>query len=112
MDIGWFRDLVICISGLVITGVVIFVAVLSYFLYQRTRSVLNSLEAVSNRAASVVDSVQAISTKVADIVTYVEDEVVKPVIQVAALIQGVRQGVDAISKLFRKREQEGAGNDE
>jgi len=111
MDIGWFRDLVICISGLVITGVVIFVAVLSYSLYQRTRSVLNSVEAVSNRAASVVDSVEAISTKVGDIVTYVGDEVVKPVIQVAALVQGVRQGIETISKLFRKGQQEGGRDD-
>jgi hypothetical protein len=110
MDIGWFRDLVICIWGLVAT-VVIFLAVLSYSLYRRTRSVLNSVEAVSNRAASVVDSVEAISKAIRDIVAYVGDEVVRPVIQVTALVQGIRQGIDAIGRLFRKREQEGGGDD-
>ena len=111
MDIGWFRDLVICIWGLVATVVVIFVAVLSYSLYRRTRSVLNSVEAVSNRAASVVDSVEDISKAIKDIVAYVGDEMVRPVIQVTALIQGVRQGIDAISRLFRKGEQEGGKDD-
>jgi hypothetical protein len=41
MDIAWFRDLVICISGLVVTLVVIFIAVLAYLLYNKARSVMD-----------------------------------------------------------------------
>jgi len=35
--------------------------------------------------------------------SYFGDEVAKPVIQVVAIIQGVRQGIDAFSKFFKKK---------
>ena len=90
MDIDWFRDLVICIWGLVATGVLIFAAVLSFLLYRRIRAILDSVRATSK-------TIQGISS-------YVGDEVVKPVIEVAALIQGIRQGVDTIGRFFKKKE--------
>lgn len=90
MDIGWFRDLVICISGLVITGVVMFIAVLSYLLYSRTRSVLDSIEATSET--------------IHDISSAVRDEVVKPVVQVVALVRGISQGIDIVSRFFKKEQ--------
>jgi len=90
MGIDWFRDLAIAISGLVLIGVLIFVAVLSYSLYRRTRAILDSIKATSR-------TVQGISS-------YVGGEVAKPLIQVVALVQGMRQGIDTISKLFKKKE--------
>ena len=95
MGIEWFRDLVICIWGLVATGVVIFIAVLAYSFYHRTRSVLDSIEATSA-------SIHQISSEV-------RDEVVKPVIQVVSLIQGLCQGIDIISRFFKKQEGERDG---
>ena len=90
MSIDWLRDLVIAISGLVLIGVLIFVAVLSFSLYRRIRAILDSIKTTSR-------TVQGISS-------YVGDEVAKPLIQVVALIQGMRQGIDTISKLFKKKE--------
>ncbi|OGO59951.1 MAG: hypothetical protein A2Z36_00080 [Chloroflexi bacterium RBG_19FT_COMBO_48_23] len=90
MDIGWFRDLVICISGLVMTGVVVFVAILSYLLYNKTRAVLNSIEATS-------ETIHEISSTV-------RDEVVKPVLQLVALVRGISQGIDMVSKFFKKEQ--------
>jgi hypothetical protein len=93
MDIAWFRDLVICISGLVVTVVVIFIAVLSYLLYSRARSVL--------------DSIKATSATINEISSSVRDEVIKPILQLVALIRGVLQGIDLVGRFFRKEEQEG-----
>ena len=93
MDIVWFRDLVICISGLVVTGVVIFIAVLSYLLYSRVRSVLNSIEATS--------------TTIHEISSAVKDEIVRPVVQLVALIRGIHQGIDLVNRFFGKKESEG-----
>ena len=94
MTIDWVRDLIICVVGVVATGVLIFVAVLSYSLYHRTRSIL--------------DSVKTISRTVQTTSSYVRDEVTKPLIEVATIIQGVRQGIDAVSMLVRRsRKQEG-----
>ncbi len=90
MSIEWLRDLIIFISGLVLIGWLVFVAVLLYSLYRRTRHILDSIR-VTSRA------IQGISS-------YVGDEVVKPVLQIVTLIQGIRQGIDAVNKFFRKKE--------
>jgi hypothetical protein len=90
MSIDWFRDLIICIFGLVAAGALIFIAVLSFLLYRRVRVILDSVKATSK-------TIQGLSS-------YVGDEVVKPVIEVAAIIQGVRQGIDTISRFFKKKE--------
>ena len=94
MNIDWYRDLIICISGLVAAGVLIFLAVLSYSLYRRTISILNSVRTTSR-------TIQGVSS-------YLGDEVVKPLIQVVALVQGIRHGIETISKVFK---QQGGGKD-
>lgn len=95
MSIDWFRDLAISIFGLVAAGVLIFITVLLFLLYRRVRVILDSVKATSK-------TIQGISS-------YVGDEVVKPVIEVAAIIQGIRQGIDTISRFFKKKE--GGKND-
>ena len=90
MGIDWFRDLAICIFGVVAAGVFIFAAVLSFLLYRRVRAILDSAKATSR-------TIQGISS-------YVGEEVVKPVVQVASMVQGVRQGIDTIGKFFKKQE--------
>lgn len=96
MDIGWFRDLVICISGLVITVVVIFIAVLAYLLFIKIKPVL--------------DSMKATSATLHEITSTVKDEVVKPAVQFVTLIRGIVQGIELASRLFKKEEQEGGRN--
>ena len=90
MSIDWFRDLVICIWGLVAIGVLIFVAALSYSLYRKTKPILDSIKTTSK-------TVEGISS-------YVGSEVVKPVIEIAALVQGIRQGIGTVTQFFKKRE--------
>ena len=88
MGIEWFRDLIICIGGVVVVGVLVFIAVILYSLYHRTRS--------------IVDSIESITKTICGISSYATDEVVKPLVQVAALVQGIRQGINAVSKIFKK----------
>ena len=88
MDMAWYRDLVICVWGVVATLAVIMVGVLSFLLYRKLRPILNTLEATSNT--------------INDITSTVKDEVVAPVVQVAALIKGISQGIDLVSSIFRK----------
>lgn len=89
MSIEWFRDLVIAIAGLVLIGVLILLAIISYSLYRRARAIL--------------DSAKAVSKTIQDISDYAGGGVAKPLIQVVAIIQGIRQGVDTFGKLFRKK---------
>jgi len=89
MSLDWFRDLVICVLGLVTAGVLIFIAVLLYSLYHRARFILDSVK-------TTVRTIQVIFS-------YVE-EVAKPVIQVVAFIRGIRQGVSTVRKFFEEKE--------
>ncbi|MFC2068681.1 hypothetical protein ACFLTP_06705 [Chloroflexota bacterium] len=88
MSIDWFRDLIICVFGLVATGTLIFIAVLSYRLYHRTRAIL--------------DSIKATSRIVQEVSSYMGDEVVKPVAQIAGIVQGIRQGIVTFSNYFNR----------
>ena len=95
MSIEWFRDLALCIFTLGATVVVIFIAVLAFLLYRKLRPIL--------------DSVKATTKAVEDISSCVEEEVAKPLMQVAAFVQGIRQAVSLVSR-FSKR-QEGGRNE-
>ncbi len=90
MGIEWFRDLGICIMALVIIGVLTFLSVLAYSLYRRVRAILDS-------AKATIRTVQETSS-------CVRDEVVKPVIQAAAFVQGMHQGFSTIRNFFSKQE--------
>jgi len=92
VSIEWFRDLVVCIFGLGATLVVIFLAVLAFLLYRRLRPIL--------------DSVKATTKTVEDLSSCVEVEVARPLAQVAAFIQGIRQAVGLVSRFTKKKEED------
>ncbi|MFH1775267.1 MAG: hypothetical protein ABH839_01215 [Chloroflexota bacterium] len=92
MGIDWFRDLAICVLGLVATGVLILGAVILASLYRRTRSIL--------------DAVQATSAHMKSMTSYLESEVVKPVLQLIALVEGIKQGIDTV---FKRKEEGSRG---
>ncbi len=94
MDIGWFRDLVIVILGIVAVGVLVFVSVLLYSLYRRIKPILDAIKTTSRTVEGICSSWG--------------EGLMKPLIQVVAVVQGIRQGIDTVSKLFGKK---GGGHD-
>lgn len=89
MSVEWFRDLAIIILGLGVTIVAIFIGVLAFLLYRKLRPIL--------------DSVKTTTKTVENISSCVEEEVYRPLAQVAAFIQGIRQAVNLTSKFSRKK---------
>ncbi len=89
MTIDWFRDLVICIFGLVLIGVSIFITVIIFLLYRRVSAILDSIK-------SITGTIQMISSAV--------EGVAKPVIQIMTTAMGMLRGIDTVSKLFKKKE--------
>ncbi len=69
------------------TLLLIFVAVIIFLCYRKAKIVLNSIEMTAA-------TIHRISSTV-------EDEVVKPIAQVVSLIQGIRQGIDFITRFFK-----------
>ena len=90
MSIDWFRDLAICILGFGATVVIIFIGILTFLLYRKLRPIL--------------DSIKAVTKTVEDISSTVEEEVSRPLAQLAAFIQGVRQALSLFSRFSRGKE--------
>ncbi len=89
MSIEWFRDLVVCIFGLGATVVIIFIGILLLLLYRKLMPILNSVKTTTKT--------------IENISSCVEEEVVRPLSQVAAFVQGIRQAVDLVSRFSRRK---------
>jgi hypothetical protein len=88
MDIELFRDLIIIISGVLVIVAAIFVILVSYLVYRRINSILKSAKTTAAR----IEALTIIAS----------DEIGKPLIQAAGLIQGLTCGIRTISKIFKK----------
>ena len=89
MSIEWFSDLVICIFGLGATVVILFLAVLVFLFYLRLKPVINSVKATTKTVENISSTVEV--------------EVVKPLAQVAAFVQGIRQAISLVKQFTRKK---------
>jgi hypothetical protein len=90
VNIEWFRDLVLCIFGLGATVAAIILVVLAFFLYFKIRPILDSIKATSRTVANITSSV--------------EEEVAKPLAQIMAFVQGIRQAIGLVSRFTKKEE--------
>jgi uncharacterized membrane protein len=88
MSIEWFRDLIIVIYGFLGIIVLIVVIILVALIYKKIRVVLNSIQNTTDEVKQVVDTIKT--------------EFVDPLVQAMAVVQGIKQGLAMISKLFRK----------
>ena len=89
MSIEFARDLVIVIWGIVGIIVLIILAVLMLSLYSRLRTILDM-------AKTTVGTVR-------EMTFYVRDQVVEPLVKLAAVIQGVSAGVGVLVDFIRGR---------
>jgi hypothetical protein len=92
VSIEWFRDLVVCIFGLGATVAVIILVVLAFLLYFRIIPILNSLKATTRTVENISSCVEA--------------EVAKPLAQVAAFVQGIRQAIGLFRRFTRNKEED------
>ena len=92
MNIEWFRDLVVCIFGLGATVILIFLAVLVFMVYRRLGPALDSI----NKTTKVVETLSFC----------VEAEMARPLAQVVAFVQGIRQAVSLVSRFTKRKEEE------
>jgi uncharacterized membrane protein len=90
VNIEWFRDLVLCIFGLGVTVAAIILVVLAFLLYFKIRPILDSIKATSQTVANISSSV--------------EEEVAKPLAQIMAFVQGIRQAIGLVSRFTKKEE--------
>ena len=88
----WFRDLALCIFGMGATAVLVFIGVLMLLFYRKVSPIL--------------DASRAMVKMVGNISECVEEEVAKPLAQVAAFVQGLTQAVNLVGRFTRKKRRE------
>lgn len=88
MTVEMLRDIVIIIMGIVATVALIFLSVLFYSLYKRILEIMKPMEAASSALQTL-----------ANVVTRPLSE---PVNQVASFVEGVRDGLEKVMKIFQK----------
>ena len=98
MSLAELRDLFIVIFSLVGIGATIFLSILLLLVFLRVRSILDSgRETLGN---------------VRDISSVVSDDIVKPLIGMASFVQGLRQALEVISGVARRKEEKRSGRGE
>jgi hypothetical protein len=102
MGIEWYRDLIICIAGvitcilfLVAAGVIIYFAVIAKSLNKKAKSVMNAVEETTTIAKGVVSDIR-------EDVSEVKEEIMSPLVQIMAIVQGVRKGFELVNTLIGK----------
>jgi hypothetical protein len=92
MDIAWFRDLSIIILAVVVVTMVIIMGVIAIKLYRRARP--------------IIDSIKATVANVQEISSFLKEVVVKPIMWLSTFFQGLCQGIEGLSSMFRKQKKE------
>jgi len=93
MSIEWWRDLVIIVAGVLFILIIIGVTILGLKLYSRINFLADKLESIVKKLEITTDTVQGFTT-------YVTRELARPIIEIAALFSGLKQG---LSGIFRKK---------
>ena len=92
MDIAWWRDLSLCILGFGGTAALIILVVLAFRFYFHAMPVLDSMKKTARTVAKVSSAVEA--------------ELAGPLAQIVSFVQGCRQAIGLVNRLFRKEEEE------
>ena len=89
MGMEWFRDLAIVILGLGVTAVAIVIGILALMLFLKLRPILDSAKSIAERAEEISATV--------------EEEISRPLAQLSAFVQGIRQAIGLFSGFARRK---------
>ncbi len=106
MGIEWFRDVIICILGVITIIFLIFLSVLTYSIYRQSRYLMGIVESITQKADVVLDDLEATSETVRGIASNIKSAITDPVAQVISIIQGIRKGINLVKNTFKKEEAE------
>ena len=88
MTIGWFRDLVIIIYGLFSLAFLTLIGAMVFSLFRRLEVILDSLKVTS--------------ANIEEISTVAREQMVRPIMQVGSVFQGITRWIEMISGYFKK----------
>lgn len=95
MEIGFFRDLVIIVLGVVFTVTLVVILTVVLSLNRRIREVTVTTRDVMDKLQSSAEDLQLITS-------YARQEVALPLAQLAGFIQGLGQSLQSFTQMFRR----------
>lgn len=99
MNISELRDLIIVIWGIIgiiaLTVISILMAVLMLTFYRYMKPLIDAMQVTLGKVDATVSKVQ-------EVLDYTSDNVVKPLIHLASVIQGASRGFSIIEKFFKR----------
>ena len=88
MTIGWFRDLIIIIYGLLGAVFLVFMIFIIMSLY--------------NRVKVILDSAKVTAANIQEISTVAKEQMVRPIMQVGSVFQGIAKWIETIGAYVKK----------
>lgn len=88
MTIGWLRDMVIIIYGLVSVAFLTLIGIMAFSLFRRSEVILDSLKVTS--------------ANIEEISTVAREQMVRPMIQVGSVFQGITRWIEMIGGYFKR----------
>lgn len=89
MNLADWRDLMIVIWGAVGILILIFVGVIIFLFYRKLSTLLDSANYVVDKVGYVID--------------YTDEEMVRPIMKLGAMIKGIIQGIEVFKKIFHNK---------
>lgn len=88
MTIADWRDWIIVIYGALGIIFIIVLAILAFVLYQRVMDILNDVKSIADKAKTLA--------------SYAAKEIVEPLVNISATVQGAAEGLRGIQRIFGK----------
>jgi len=96
LGIEWYRDLGIALMGFISTIVFIFLGIVTFLCYRQWKATARSVKQASDTVTETVGIIR--------------DEAIRPVFKIAAMVDGIKAGIEKIMELFAsKNESQGGG---
>ena len=103
MDIGWLRDLVIIITGIIEIVIFIILGIIGWALSKHIRELSESAKKLTVSAQGVIDTAKVTVDNLASVSRFARSEIAGPLVKTASLIKGISAGLNAIMGFFQKK---------
>jgi hypothetical protein len=103
VDIGWFRDLVIIVTGFIEIIILIALGILSWAIYKRVQELGASAKKITASVQGVVDSAKVTASNIASVSTFARSQIAEPLVKTASVVQGLSAGLGTILGFFQSK---------
>ncbi|MDD2471435.1 MAG: hypothetical protein PHT28_00700 [Dehalococcoidales bacterium] len=95
MEIELIRDIVIIASGAISIIVLLVIAFVALSISSKVKQITSSAKGILKKAETAAEDLQVITS-------YTRQEIARPLAQMAGIVQGLGQGIQSFTDIFKK----------